>query len=317
MNRSDVAVVVPTRDRADLLALTLRSVLGQRGVEIEVVVVDDGDGPDTGGLVEALGDPRVKLVRNSAPRGVSSARNRGIASARREWVAFCDDDDLWAPGKLEGQLTAAEGEGAAWVYAGDVTVDRDLRVLSGHEPPTPDEVLRTLPRHNSLPAGASNVVLRAEALARAGPFDLRLRTSEDWDLWLRLARTAGRPACIPRPLVALRAHPRMASRDTGQMLEDIEVIARHHGIPVDRARHHRWAAWMALEDGDRGRALRHYARALQAGDWRSAGRAAVAILDPHVARRRRLPENDPWAAQAQKWLDALRESALNPEADCL
>jgi glycosyltransferase involved in cell wall biosynthesis len=305
VNCFGVTVVVPTRDRADLLALTLRSVLGQHGVDMEVVVVDDGDGPATVVAVDAIADPRVRVVRNRGPRGECGARNHGVGEAQRDWVAFCDDDDLWAPGKVAAQLSAAVQERAEWVYAGHVSVDMKLRVLSGSPPPDPDRVLRDLPRHNSVPAGASNVVVRADALARAGPFDPGLRTSGDWEMWLRLARTAGRPACIPQPLVALRMHRRMASRDAGQILDDVEVVARRHGLPLDRARHHRWAAWMALEDGDRRRALSHYARALEAGDWRSAGRAVVAVLDPQIAQTRRLSPGDPWASQAQQWLDAL------------
>ena len=305
MTEAAVSVVIPTRDRADLLELTLRSVLNQRGVDMEIIVVDDGNGTATVAVVDAVSDPRVRVVRNRGARGECGARNHGVAEARGDWIAFCDDDDLWAPGKLRAQLSAAVQEGAEWVYAGDVTVDMQLRVLSGHPPPDPDHMLRDLPRHNSVPAGASNIVVRAATLGRAGVFDPRLCTCGDWEMWLRLARTAGRPACIPRPLVALRMHPRMASRDAGQILRDVEVIARRHEIPLDRARHHRWAAWMALEDGDRRRALRHYLRAVESGDWRSAGRAIVAVPDPHVAHSRRLPESARWAAEAQQWLDAL------------
>jgi hypothetical protein len=92
------------------------------------------------------------------------------------------------------------------------------------------------------------------------------------------------------------------------------VIARRHGIPVDWARHHRWAAWMALEDGRRAIAVRHYARALAAGDWRSAGRAVVALLGAGVTQKRRASPDDPWVREAQRWLDALREPAAEGRA---
>jgi len=307
-NRSAVTVVIPTRDRAPLLALTLRSVLNQQAVDIDVVVVDDGDGRETTALIDALEDPRIHVVRNCEARGVSGARNCGLNMARGEWVAFCDDDDLWAPVKLDSQLSAAIHEGVAWVYAGDVTVNTDLRVLYGSPPAAPNDVMRDLLRHNSVPAGASNVVARADALARAGPFDTGLRTSEDWDLWLRLARTAGRPACVPRPFVALRAHGRTASRHPERILADVEVIARRYQLPVDRARHHRWAAWMALEDGRRSAAICHYIDAVAAGDWRSVGRAAVALVDPHVVPRRSMSPDNSWVREAQAWLDTLHQA---------
>ena len=301
---TDVSVVIPTRDRPALLAHTLRTVLWQEDVDAEVLVVDDGIGSDTGAVLERVGDSRVHLLRNSGPPGVSGARNSGIAAAKGHWIAFVDDDDLWAPGKLRAQLSVAEEAGAAWVYAGDVTVDEDLRVRGGAPPPAPEQMIGDLRKYNSVPAGASNVVVRRDVLDAVGGFDTELRTSEDWDLWLRLAATS-LPASVPRPLVALRIHRGMASRAVDQMLADIDTIAHRHGIPVDRARHERWAAWMCLEDGRRAVALRHYARAVMAGDFISLGRAAVALIDPRVTRRRWPSHDDGWAFEAQTWLNAI------------
>ena len=299
----DVTVVIPTRDRPDLLALTLQTVLWQENVRAEILVVDDGEEPGTAELIRQVGDSRVRLLRNSDRHGVSGARNMGIAASRGEWIAFLDDDDLWAPGKLAAQLAMADTTGAAWVYAGDVTVDEELRVVAGAPPPSPTTVITDLRRHNAVPAGSSNVVVRRDLLDVVGTFDPELRTSEDWDLWLRLAARSA-PACVRQPLVALRTHRRMASRDAKQLLADVEIIARRHNIRVDRARHERWAAWMCLEDGQRGRALHHYTCAVLAGDIASIGRAAVAAIYPQVARRRPVRTDD-WAREAQRWLDTL------------
>jgi glycosyltransferase involved in cell wall biosynthesis len=309
----EATVIIPTRDRPDLLALTLQTVLWQEGVETEILVVDDGTEPGTAELVRQVGDNRVRLLRNSGPRGVGGARNTGIAAAQGQWIAFLDDDDLWAPRKLAAQLAMAEGSGAAWVYAGDVTVDEELRVIGGAPPPAPKTVVTELQRHNAVPAGSSNVIVRRHVLDTVGRFDPQLRTSEDWDLWLRLAATSA-PACVPQPLVALRTHRRMASRGVQQLLADIETVSRRHNIRVDRARHERWAAWMCLEEGHRGRALYHYTRAILAGNLASIGRAAVAVVYPQVARRRTVRMDD-WAREAQRWLDALRQAASDGDSD--
>jgi glycosyltransferase involved in cell wall biosynthesis len=287
--------------------------LSQEAVHAEVLVVDDGVAQGTETLLRQVGDCRVRLLRNSGPPGVSGARNCGIAAATGEWISFLDDDDLWAPGKLAAQLAAANEAGAGWVYAGDVTCDEDLRVRSGAPPPRPDQVVAELRRHNAVPAGASNVAVRREVLDSVGRFDAELRTSEDWDLWLRLAAT-GFPACVPRPLVALRIHGGMASREVDRMLADIEIIADRHRIPVDRPRHHRWAAWMCLEDGRRRAALRHYGRAVMAGDLASVARAAVALIDPYAGRSRPLP-TDGWTREAQTWLNALRRASADRGSD--
>jgi len=304
-----VSVVIPTRSRSGLLALTLRAVLRQHDVDLEVVVVDDGSTDDTAAMVTGLEDGRLRLLRHDRSRGVSAARNTGIGAARGGWVAFCDDDDLWAPDKLALQLKAAARDGRHWVYAGDVEIDDRLRVVAGAPPAPPERVVEQLNRHNAVPAGASNVIVRSGSLARCGPFDNQLANNEDWDMWLRLARL-GPPAWVPQPLVALRQHAGNASWNMARMLQELQVIERRYGIAADRAAHYRWAAWVALRGGRRGEALRYYTQAVGCGDLRSLGRAVLAVARPGTANRRanrltRLAGGQPWTAAAQAWLDQL------------
>jgi len=306
----DISVVIPTRDRRDLLRLALLSVLSQNDVDIEVVVVDDASTDDIAGMVSALADRRLRVVRHTSPGGVSAARNRGIEEASGQWVAFLDDDDLWGPQKLALQLEAATRSSRTWVYTGDVNVDDDLRVLTASAPPTPEQVMDRLHRYNPVPSGASNVLVRADALAEAGPFDPGLQRTEDWDMWIRVART-GSPAFVPRPLVAYRFHAANIAAETTAIVEEADRLATRYGIPVDRPAMQRRAAWIALRAGDRRRALRHYARAVAMGDLRSAARAAVALVHPAVGSNRvfgllpESPSDDARRREAQDWLDDL------------
>ena len=161
-----------------------------------------------------------------------------------------------------------------------------------------------------MPAGASNVVVSAEALAAAGPFDIELTNSEDWDMWIRLAR-AGPPDSVSHPLVAITYHDGNASRDMDSMLRQLDLVAKRYGIRIDRARHLRWAGWHALLEGRRGDAVRYYARAVAARDVASLGRIAVAIVDPGFAARRNRQgsaEHDRWIAEARAWLEPLKEA---------
>ena len=120
-----VSVVIPTRNRADVLkAHALPSALAQRDVDVEVVVVDDGsDDDDDRRALEGLTDSRVRVVRHATREGQSRARNTGIEAALGEWIAFLDDDDLWSPDKLREQLDAAAADHAEFVYTGGVMVD--------------------------------------------------------------------------------------------------------------------------------------------------------------------------------------------------
>ena len=301
----EVSVVIPTHNRRRLLGQTLRSVLGQRGVDFEVVVVDDGSTDGTAEAVAALGDRRVRLLHHEHPRGVATARNVGATAAHGAWVAFLDDDDLWAPDKLAHQL-ATTGREDGWVYAGAVEVDGAGRLLGGTPPLPPDALLAELTRHNPMPAGSSNVMVRAGLLADTGGFDPTLRHLADWDLWLRLARLS-RPTCVAAPLVAYRIHPGQATMDTTGMVAEARVLQARHG--ADPGAIHRWAAWSQLRSGRRWAAVAAYAAAVRTGDIASVARSAVALLSPRptLARRplRRAATAPDWHLAAQAWLEKL------------
>src|SRR5215218_5096689 len=97
----DVTVVIPTMDRWRLLSeRALHSALTQEQVDLEVVVVDDSATDETAIGIAGLNDERVRVIRHEQPQGLQRARNVGIAAARGDWVAFLDDDDVWAPWKL-------------------------------------------------------------------------------------------------------------------------------------------------------------------------------------------------------------------------
>ena len=95
-----VSVIIPTRNRSTMLAQTLGSVLRQRDIRCEIVVVDEASTDDTQAVLSRLA-AGVRVFRHDVPRGLAAARNSGAAEARGDWLAFLDDDDLWAPDKLQ------------------------------------------------------------------------------------------------------------------------------------------------------------------------------------------------------------------------
>ena len=99
-----VSVILPVRDRIDVVGEAVASVLGQTRSDLELIVVDDGSTDGTRGVLEALVDPRVQVIETTGVGGVSAARNLGMDRARGRYLAFQDSDDLWAPNKLETQI---------------------------------------------------------------------------------------------------------------------------------------------------------------------------------------------------------------------
>lgn len=317
--RPQVSVVVPTHNRCAWLALTLDCVVAQQGVDWECIVVDDGSTDATAAAVSACGDDRIRLVRNPQSHGVARARNRGIAEANGEWIAFLDDDDLWAPDKLTAQLSTARPD-TGWSYVGAVAVDATLRVVANY-PGAPPEVVRgNLGLRNEVPAGASNVVVRASVLEEVGGFDDSLHAVEDWDLWLRIGRVSA-PAWVDRPLLAYRLHRGNRSLDVPALLAEGRLLEQRYGVALDWAAMHRWMGWSGLRAGRRRQAATAFLRAARAGDAKSLLRAVNALVHPQAGRRTSFrpfrPDADPldaaYTARAQEWISqttAARASAL-------
>ncbi len=101
-----ISVVVPVYNAERWLGRCVDSVLGQSYSNVEVILVDDGSTDGSGAMCDdfAARDPRVRVI-HKANGGVSAARNDALEAARGEWIAFCDNDDFYAPGMLARLLT--------------------------------------------------------------------------------------------------------------------------------------------------------------------------------------------------------------------
>jgi len=113
-----ISIVLPTRDRPELLGRAVASVRGQTHAAWELIVVDDNRATPPVEAVPALrpllADPRIRVVRaEGGGRTAGAIRNLGLAVVRGEWTTFLDDDDAYRPAKLERQLAAAQAAGAA------------------------------------------------------------------------------------------------------------------------------------------------------------------------------------------------------------
>ncbi|MEO8013498.1 MAG: glycosyltransferase [Polaromonas sp.] len=204
------SVIIPLYNKAPYITATVESVLAQSFMDFEVIVVDDGSSDGGAELVEAITDPRVRLVRQ-ANAGVSAARNHAISLARGEWVAFLDADDWHHPRYLD---TLANVQNA---YPQVDTVAAGFMRLPHAEgiwPPCwpvikncPNvELITDLPRRWM--AGpcffTSAVTVRTAQLQKMQPcFPLGESCGEDLDLWFRLAEHS--PVALARtPLAAYR-----------------------------------------------------------------------------------------------------------------
>ena len=102
-----VSVVIPTRNRAQLLRRALDSVSRQTYLRLEIIVVVDGEDAETSATIEGFCDSRIRAIVNRVSQGGAEARNIGVRAALGSYIAFLDDDDEFLPNKIELQLKRA------------------------------------------------------------------------------------------------------------------------------------------------------------------------------------------------------------------
>ncbi|GAB1645080.1 glycosyltransferase family 2 protein [Krasilnikovia sp. MM14-A1259] len=190
MNWPSVGVVIPTRNRPELVRRAIAAVRAQEYPgELTVVVVYDQTEPDQT-LATADGTP-VLVLTNWRTSGLAGARNTGILALDTEFVAFCDDDDAWAPEKLRKQVAALLAEPDAEFATCAIEVEYEGRTtarLAGCSRVTVEQLARS--RMSML--HSSSFLIRRGALASDAiglvAEDAPGSQNEDWDLLLRAAR---------------------------------------------------------------------------------------------------------------------------------
>ena len=222
-----VSVILPTKNRTNLLPVSAGSVLNQSHRELELIVVDDGSEEDVTAAVAKLNDPRARCVRRGKSGGAAAARNTGLEHATGRYLAFQDSDDEWLPGKLELQVAAVEQR------PGSMSICALLRNFEHHTrlyrpPSNPHDEAITFAQVAFRPRAYTQtwLVPRA-AVMDVGGFDERLKVWDDWELLLRLAERV-EIRSLEEPLAISKQSPDSISREVERFRHDLELILTKH-----------------------------------------------------------------------------------------
>lgn len=221
-----VSIIIPAYNVAAFIGETLASVFAQTFRDYEVIVVNDGS-PDTPQMETVLAPylDRIRYVKQEN-RGLSGARNTGIREARGEFVALLDSDDAWQPNYLEVQVEIMRRDRTIDVLYSDAFIfGEGVRPGSKFSDVSPSEGEVSF---ESLVRQKCNVMVsatvRRSVLIKNGLFDETLRSSEDFDMWLRIAKSGGRIAYHEQPLVRYRRRPDGLSADPVWMCKHILAV---------------------------------------------------------------------------------------------
>lgn len=241
-----VSVIVPTYNRSRYLHACLDSLIAQSHPALEILVIDDGSSDDTAVVASRFKD-RIRYLpkaNGGKPRAVA----HGLQHAKGDWIWIFDDDDIALPDAIATRLSSASRAASApgFIYA--------PHLLGDDDPAGPPESMLHV-RPNAVPEVAppeffvatmqgcffhlNSCLVRRTWFDSLGGLDPTLRSGEDYDFQIRLARVA-RPAYSPDPVFIFRRHfgPRGATKERYRGAERDRVFRRDSAVIGRRLRDH-------------------------------------------------------------------------------
>lgn len=238
---NQVTAVIPAYNVEEYLDETLKSLMEQTLPLQGIIIVNDNSSdrtPDKCRSWEERFLKLIKVVNQTVNCGASAARNLGVDLAATEWILFMDADDIAVGDLLRkeleriAQLQAEWGEEVALAYSAYSQISGTGKPMLGvhrSRQMAPEEILGYELIRNQI-ITTSGVLVKKDFFQKAGGFDIGLKYSEDWDLWLRLAQLGGF-AYVDEPLVKVRRHTNNLSRNLQSMLDGEKAVLGRYSAP--------------------------------------------------------------------------------------
>lgn len=192
-----VSVIITTYGRnIEIVKEAVESAANQTFDNLEILVIDDnGEGTELQLVNQKLFSEnkyrRVRYLSNKKNEGVQFSRNRGILESEGEFVAFLDDDDLWLEDKIEKQMKLMKETcncgmvfcDGYYMLSGGKTTKKD------HHPDAfEQEITHRMLLMNDYIGTTTQALIKKEAMAKGGLFDVDLPARQDYEMWLRISK---------------------------------------------------------------------------------------------------------------------------------
>lgn len=224
-----VSILIPTYNHGAYLGDAIRSILGQTYSNIEIIVIDDGSTDDSQAVAKTFGDQINYIWQQNS--GLCAARNTGLNAAQGTYIGLLDADDILEPDYCHRLVSALlafpDAEG---IVCGYRFVDVQNNPLPQVESRcfTGQDLYEVLLDGNFLVP--ESILLHRRCYKNVGLFDTALTACEDWDMWLRVAKSH-KIICTERVLTRHRILPASMSSDPVRMLDNRLAVLRKHVGP--------------------------------------------------------------------------------------
>jgi teichuronic acid biosynthesis glycosyltransferase TuaG len=208
----NISVIVTTYNRPKLLKETLDSILNQTYVDFELIVVDNNSNYDFFKLIKSFNDKRIIAYQNENNGIIAVNRNFGIRKAKGQYIAFCDDDDLWVKNKLELQAKIVLNNNVDFISSNVFLFNKNIDNIIGK---TNNRLVFSLNDFlNKNHINTSTVLAKKSTLLKFNE-SADYITVEDYQLWLKLYQNKYKFSFINTPLVYYRILENTMSQKDG------------------------------------------------------------------------------------------------------
>lgn len=227
----EFSVLMPTHNFSQYLEEAVGSVLAQTDPDWELIVVDDGSTDDTWAILSAIDHPQITAIRHDHNQGISGAFNTALAAATGTWICNLDSDDRYVPTFLQRQREFLQAHPDV-----DVTATW-VREIGADGAPAAGSYEDWFNRHWNLndpevwiyqnPVCHNSTAVRHSLHNRLGGEHPQMRSSVDWEKWVRLLADGARFGLIPEVLVESRVHgANMSKKPPAVRFRDWAIMTR-------------------------------------------------------------------------------------------
>ena len=220
-----ISIILPYYKKKNFLRESINSILNQTYQNFEILLIDDEVSEDSLNFLEEIKkcDSRIHLIKNEYNIGAGESRNRAIKFSKGQYIAFCDCDDLWKNNKLELQLKFMKKFNLNFSHTSYEIIDENNKIL-GHR--LIDEDINFNKLINSCDIGLSTVMVNQAVFNDAEHRFAKIKTKEDYVLWLILAKQGFKIIGINENLTSWRKTKNSLSSSVFQKLLDEYKVYR-------------------------------------------------------------------------------------------
>ena len=222
-DKPEISVLMPVFNGDQFLNKSIKSVLNQTFNNFEYIIINDGSTDGSLKIIKSYEDSRIKIINFSKNMGIAAALNNGLKAAKGYYIARQDQDDISHPERFMLQIEYLKNNDVDLVDTNFIFIDENDKYLQDYEKRyfNPDETLSHLFFYEMVHAS----IMCKRLLFTKDNIQYRKRPTEDYDLFIRLAKAGMRAGRLDQKLIKQRRHPNsMCGSDWGNIKKDIDIM---------------------------------------------------------------------------------------------